>query len=519
MDYTLWEFLQSDIAAKAHQFAGSRELRHIPIESVSVQELPVDDFIQKDELVLSTAVGCLHDAAAFLTLVRSVKDAGAAALFLAFRDTGYVIPPEVIKFADSLGLPLFSIPWERRFSDIQTAVNSAVRKKKLSVYQDLQAALFNAYFDVKPIDHAVSMISKTLHVPTVIMDTNHRILAQTDSIPENDPSHTFHELEICTGGMLAGYLRLCTEAAPPVLPALPESPAELLQKYVCFPLSLWFNRKSIEDLTTLRLKNDFVWDLAHKTDVPRAELLRQGAQLHFDLNHPYTCALLRAVPKKANEQVEDYSAATASASARIEDLLIHEGKQSNAGVMVASRNLDFIMYLRTPSNEPEKYIEHFWDHLHHQLTTAYPLYSFYCGISEISQKIPEFSQLYQNAALALQYCLHSNSTQYCFTYRDTKEAQIVSALSSNENIRQIATELLLPLRAHGSDSSLDLLDTLSTFIRCNYNTSQTARVLHIHRQSLLYRLEKIKDLTGLSLDDHKDLFLLEISLRVFSLYL
>ena len=133
MDYTLWEFLQSDIAAKAHQFAGSRELRHIPIESVSVQELPVDDFIQKDELVLSTAVGCLHDVAAFLTLVRSVKDAGAAALFLAFRDTGYVIPPEVIKFADSLGLPLFSIPWERRFSDIQTAVNSAVRKKKLSI--------------------------------------------------------------------------------------------------------------------------------------------------------------------------------------------------------------------------------------------------------------------------------------------------------------------------------------------------------------------------------------------------
>jgi purine catabolism regulator len=259
MDYTLWEFLQSDIAAKAHQFAGSRELRHIPIESVSVQELPVDDFIQKDELVLSTAVGCLHDAAAFLTLVRSVKDAGAAALFLAFRDTGYVIPPEVIKFADSLGLPLFSIPWERHFSDIQTAVNSAVRKKKLSVYQDLQAALFNAYFDVKPIDHAVSMISKTLHVPTVIMDANHRILAQADSIPENDPSHTFHELEICTGGMLAGYLRFCTEASPPMLPALPESPAELLQKYVCFPLSLWFNRKSIEDLTTLRLKNDFVW--------------------------------------------------------------------------------------------------------------------------------------------------------------------------------------------------------------------------------------------------------------------
>lgn len=516
MDYTLWEFLRSDIAAGAHQFAGSRDLRQIPIEAVSVQELPVDGFIQKDELVLSTAVGCLHDTAAFQTLVRSVKDAGAAALFLTFRDAGYVIPPEVITLAGAVGLPLFSIPWERRFSDIQAAVNSAIREKKLSVYQNLQTALFNAYFDGKPIDYAAAMISKTLYVPAVIMDTNHRVLAQAGSIPENDPSH---ELEICTGGILAGYLHLCTEDAPLVLPALPESPTELLQKYVCFPLSLWFNRKSIEDLTALRLKNDFVWDLAHKTDVPRAELLRQGAQLHFDLNRPYTCALLRAVPKETSEQVEEYSAAAASVSSRIEDLLIQEGKQSSAGAMVASRNLDFIMYLRNPSTEPEKYLEHFLDRLHHQLTTTYPLYSFYWGISEISQKVPEFPQLYQNAALALQYCLHSNSTPYRFTYRDTKEAQIVSALSNNEKIRQIAEELLLPLRGHGSDSGLDLIETLSTFIRCNYNTSQTARALHIHRQSLLYRLEKIKDLAGLTLDDHKDLFLLEISLRVFSLYL
>lgn len=519
MDYTLWEFLQSDIAGSAQQFAGITDLRRIRIEAVSVQELPVDDFIQKDELVLSTAAGCLNNAAAFQSLIRSVKAAGAAALFLTFRDADYAIPSDIIELANTLGLPLFSIPWERRFSDIQAEINGAVRERKLSVYQDLQTTLFNAYFDSKPIDHAAVMISKTLQVPAIILDTSHRILAQAGSIPESDASQMFQELEICGGGMLAGYLRLCTEASPLVLPALPESSNELLQKYVCFPLSLWFNRKSIEDLTALRLKNDFVWDLAHKTDVPRVELLRQGARLHFDLNRPYACVLLRAVPKEEDVKLEEYSAAATYTSARIEDLLIQESKQNSAGTMVACRNLDFIMYIRNPSNEPEKHVEHFLDYLHQQLTDAFSAYNFYWGISEISLKTPEFPQLYQNAVLALQYCMNSNSTQYRFTYRDTKEAQIVSALSNNEKVRQISEELLLPLRGHGSDSGLDLLKTLSTFIQCNYNTSQTARTLHIHRQSLLYRLEKIKDLTGLSLDDHKSLFLLEISLRVFSLYL
>ena len=65
---------------------------------------------------------------------------------------------------------------------------------------------------------------------------------------------------------------------------------------------------------------------------------------------------------------------------------------------------------------------------------------------------------------------------------------------------------------------MGLLKTLTEFIRTNYNTSQTARNLHIHRQSLLYRLEKIETLTNLSLDRHDDLFILEVFTRIFSSY-
>ena len=129
MEYTLWEFLQSDVADGIRQLAGTTDLRQIHIESVSVQELPVDDFIQRDELVLSTAVGCLGDPSSFQSLLRSVKQAGAAALFLTFRDARYVIAPDIIALANEIDLPLFSIPWERRFSDIQATVNGAVREK------------------------------------------------------------------------------------------------------------------------------------------------------------------------------------------------------------------------------------------------------------------------------------------------------------------------------------------------------------------------------------------------------
>lgn len=45
----------------------------------------------------------------------------------------------------------------------------------------------------------------------------------------------------------------------------------------------------------------------------------------------------------------------------------------------------------------------------------------------------------------------------------------------------------------------DYTDTLKTYIKANYNISEAARLSNLHRQSLIYRLDKIEALTGLSL--------------------
>ncbi|MBR7150621.1 MAG: helix-turn-helix domain-containing protein, partial [Oscillospiraceae bacterium] len=74
------------------------------------------------------------------------------------------------------------------------------------------------------------------------------------------------------------------------------------------------------------------------------------------------------------------------------------------------------------------------------------------------------------------------------------------------------------LTKYSDPSGIDLLGTLQTYIDCNYNISLTARNLYIHRQSLLYRLGKIEELTGMSLHDHKHLFLLEIYSHIHSGY-
>ncbi|MBQ3921413.1 MAG: PucR family transcriptional regulator ligand-binding domain-containing protein [Firmicutes bacterium] len=406
MRFTLAELLKTGNIPGVEMLTRSVDPEDVSIDSVSVQELPVEDFVRRNELVLSTAIGCMKDENKFEELIRGISASHAAALFLAFSDPSYRVPGRLVSLADSLDLPMFSIPWEYRFSDIQEQVF----------------------------------------------------------------------------------------------------------------LSLWLNSQNVEDIVSSRIKDDFVWNLANGNYESLSDMARQGLKLHFDLGKPYTCIAIRAVPRDGESASGSYSLRTAAVSLNAENALIKEAGKLNLAVMVAARNTDITGFLENGKARPEKDVEGYIDAVRERLARDCPSHDFYFGISETNTKRPVFDALYRNASVALQYCLNSSRKQYRFTYRDTREAQVVSALSASEAVKKIAGEVLGPLREYDASSDIDLMGTLIEYIRNNYNMSLTARKLNIHRQSLLYRLEKIEALTEMSLDDHQDLFLLEVSTRMYYHY-
>lgn len=56
-------------------------------------------------------------------------------------------------------------------------------------------------------------------------------------------------------------------------------------------------------------------------------------------------------------------------------------------------------------------------------------------------------------------------------------------------------------------SDKELINTAEKLLSCNLNISEAARNLYIHRNTLLYRLEKIKTLTGLDIKRFDDAFI------------
>ncbi len=58
-----------------------------------------------------------------------------------------------------------------------------------------------------------------------------------------------------------------------------------------------------------------------------------------------------------------------------------------------------------------------------------------------------------------------------------------------------------------------LIDTLDAFFACNGNLSEAARRLHLHRNSLIYRLDRARELLGRDLDDAELRLALQLAIK------
>ena len=55
---------------------------------------------------------------------------------------------------------------------------------------------------------------------------------------------------------------------------------------------------------------------------------------------------------------------------------------------------------------------------------------------------------------------------------------------------------------------------INRFFEYNLNVSETARKLYVHRNTLVYRLEKVKKITGLDLREFEDAILFKVAVMV-----
>jgi DNA-binding PucR family transcriptional regulator len=99
--------------------------------------------------------------------------------------------------------------------------------------------------------------------------------------------------------------------------------------------------------------------------------------------------------------------------------------------------------------------------------------------------------------------------------KPTDIGALFEGLASSPDLRPFC-ELIEVLKVHDRKHNSDLVRTIEVFFATNANASETADRLFLHRNSIPYRLERVRELTGLDLRDHRARLALQLGLLASS---
>ena len=268
------------------------------------------------------------------------------------------------------------------------------------------------------------------------------------------------------------------------------------------------HRKNVEYLTEYKIKNDFVWSLAFSDREDPQQMAEQGRRLKFDLSLHYACLRFRVT---LTEDSQEHSVMAAEAAAAVERSIEAAARVCGLHAMYAALSLDFLIYIQVREGRESEDTALFIGELREMLQSIRDVEIVYGLGPAIPGQAADFRKLAEQAGVALQYA--QSSPQRFYTYKDAKEAALITALLRDESAVSISRQTLEPLLAEDRKGSR-YVETLAAYFRCCGNATKAAEALHIHRISLLQRLEKIEAITGLSLKDHRDRLLLQLCVRM-----
>ncbi len=151
-----------------------------------------------------------------------------------------------------------------------------------------------------------------------------------------------------------------------------------------------------------------------------------------------------------------------------------------------------------------------------QLSSRSPSGLVAAGISRPASGLAALREAYREAKDAMSIANELGDLEQATFYGDLKLYQLLLALKERnlDHLRRFYMTTLGPLVEYDERKQADLIRTLNGFFQANGNLAKAAQDLDVHRNTLVYRLERINELTELDLDDPDNRLILHLALKV-----
>jgi purine catabolism regulator len=246
-----------------------------------------------------------------------------------------------------------------------------------------------------------------------------------------------------------------------------------------------------------RLRGDFVQAVLAGMPADSEALLRRGQELGYDLKRPHV-ALLCSVGE-AGEAVAAQAAGLLGAALAAMKIAAPSMRRDDGA----------LCYLPLPNHgqRPREVAEL----LRARLADDVP--GILLALGKEAPTVATWPRSLREAEQALLLGRQLLDPERVLDFGDLGVYRLLALLRESPELWEFYRATLAPLADYDRLQDAELLKTLDAFFANLGNLTRTAEALHVHRNTLLYRLGRIKDISGLNLEDAEERLALWLALK------
>lgn len=259
--------------------------------------------------------------------------------------------------------------------------------------------------------------------------------------------------------------------------------------------------KAISD-TEKRLRGTFL-DRLLIGDVSQQEALRQGERFEHNMLETHVAVVLAWQGDKT------------PSLRRLETIINNVVSVQHAAALVwqRERENEVLVFHATDDKDPVSTSMRLAKLFTSEIQRQYPGAKVALGVGQAAHDISAWRSSYRDAVQALDLAMRLQTDTPLYI-GDLGVYQLILGLSDREKLLSFCERTLGPLLDYDMRQHADLIKTLEAFFACHGNLSQTADMLIVHRNTLLYRMNRINEIAQIDLDRPEIRLALHLALTV-----
>ncbi len=180
-------------------------------------------------------------------------------------------------------------------------------------------------------------------------------------------------------------------------------------------------------------------------------------------------------------------------------------------------NQHLVMFQALKNNEDMDSAHQLGRRIREQVEMEFPEATLIGGVSGPAMTLGDWPAAYEQALQAMELAERLNLTSQFVEFSSLGIYRLLYDLEGFDQVRRFTDEIMRPLVEYDEQNRGSLVKTVEAYFDHHGNISQTAESLFVHRNTLLYRMDRIEELTGLNLTQSNMRLALHLSLKLWQL--